>query len=508
MFRARSRKLAGNSVGPNPNPKKEAIPMRISYKPSVAGFAAILIALVTLFGVPGATITAPATAEAASLSGFDYSDGGLGLKPSQAKKKVREHLEVDGAFTQLVAADLGIAQDAITDEVAATATPVGSPKRVKLGDKLINTATTAAGKGVSVSGDKRVVFAWSFKIKLEGKWRTFRVKDDCTNPLLRKKHDDRPRAKIGKKRFLLPFSKKFEKQVTHTCPSGQVIQIWVTGTVKGSVKATLWIKAYGEAKAKIKQGIDAEVLLKVSVACEPFAQRPPPEQPPGPGCVIKVDGTNSGAISCNGTAIVCTINGSDITNAVICSNYEVCTAKAGWSWNVEQNVCVGPPPPPNVCPPGTSGVYPHCVPPCPPGTTGVYPDCKSPPVPLMDLEAVSINDVQQGQYLGNEAQGAKPYVVQWEVPAGYTATLKIAPTTGSGAIIHPQAIGGSYTATVSGRGSVAMNYRAPGEIPPGGDAFIEVTLKEQTNTLEAKKVTTKVRIRPKSTTCDREGTCV
>ena len=88
---------------------------------------------------------------------------------------------------------------------------------------------------------------------------------------------------------------------------------------------------------------------------------PPPvvttPHPPGPGCVVIVNGDNNGNAGC-GNWQVCTANGNYSGDPTVCAAYMSCIAIQGNTWNSTQNVCVTPPPPPpptceqtHTCPP-------------------------------------------------------------------------------------------------------------------------------------------------------------
>lgn len=70
--------------------------------------------------------------------------------------------------------------------------------------------------------------------------------------------------------------------------------------------------------------------------------------PPGPGCVVIVNGDNNGNAGC-GNVQICTANGDYSGNPTVCSAYANCIAVQGNTWNSTQNVCSSAPPPPPPC---------------------------------------------------------------------------------------------------------------------------------------------------------------
>lgn len=194
---------------------------------------------------------------------------------------------------------------------------------------------------------------------------------------------------------------------------------------------------------------------------------PPPAKPGA--CVININGNNNVA-SCGDIEIKCMINGSNVYDSQLCSSWEYCTTKIKGSWDSSVNQCVTQTPPPTT---------PPTTPPCPPGTTGMPPNCETPsPAPVVIVP--EINDVEVSQ--------TRPFTIEYELPAGHSGTLRIAPKYG-------QIMGytsGVATVKVSGSGAVTVTYKAPGEVPAatGGKDTIAVSLRDDTTGKEPTIVVT------------------
>ena len=192
---------------------------------------------------------------------------GLTDDPSTATARTRQLLETDAAVLQAVASDMRVPASSVQ---IGTAQAV-SQTRCELGRDCLNTGKDGNGNIRTTSQRGVVVVAWKFRVRAEGQWRTFIMKGNCANPLLRRQYRPAPpKAVVLKKQIALRIDRVYRgKTRTIICPSGQSVQVTPSSRVRGIVRGWLWAEVYGKAKLKIRQALDLVVQNQVVVKCGP-----------------------------------------------------------------------------------------------------------------------------------------------------------------------------------------------------------------------------------------------
>ncbi len=258
---------------------------------------AIVLAIVV-----GAFAALASSASAASLGRF--VNEGLGPNASTATNRTKQLVEVNPKVASAIAKDMGVSSSDVDWNTA----------------KAVNHATckgynTGQGANGSVHTTSYGTFAcWNFKVQVNGSSRTFNMKDNCSNPLLRYKYAPRPHARVIKKTMTFKVKKPFVLRVQHVCPSGQQVTVTVSGTVRATVKGRVWGKIWGAYTLKFKQQVKIAIDGKIAVEC----QGTPP--PPPPDACVNIEG-NQNSIP-NGMILVA---GNCVTQTITCGT--------GWYWS-------------------------------------------------------------------------------------------------------------------------------------------------------------------------------
>ncbi len=195
--------------------------------------------------------------------------------------------------------------------------------------------------------------------------------------------------------------------------------------VKTTFPTSCWNPNYGWVKVKIWIKRDH----KPARPPKPTPPAPPAVPPAPPAvCVVIINGDNSGNAGCGNTQI-CTANGKYNGNPLLCNSYNSCVAIQGNTWNSSQNVCVTSPPPPPVCPDGSS-------PPCQ--------TAQAPSVTLNSVQEVYPNETNVIVAKATVQQGHS-YRVCFNADFGSFSPSCSATLTGTGT---PEQVTSSYTAPI------------------------------------------------------------
>lgn len=264
--------------------------------------------IIVLTAVVGAFM---ALAPSANASLGRFINDGLGKNKQTATNRVQQLVEVNPKVATAIAADMGVSPSQV-DWNSLKATSQGTCKGYNTGQ----------GGGGSVHTTSYGTFAcWKFSVKLTGSvTKRFNMKHDCSNPLFKHQFAPRPHSRVIAKMIKLTRTKTFKLKVQHVCPSGQVVNISVSGTVRIRVKARSWTRVWGAYSQKLQASVSASINGKIAVECGGGTPPPPPPPPPHDACV-NIEGNQA------------TVPGGMVINAIGNCVTQQITCGTGWYWS-------------------------------------------------------------------------------------------------------------------------------------------------------------------------------